>query len=109
MRRTNNALRLRVYLGEADEMEGRPAWEAVIQAARDKGLAGATVYRGLAGYGAHSLVHTATVLRLAEDLPLVVELADEAANVEAFVHWLEARLTEGAYTLEPVELVLFRD
>ncbi|MFU8858380.1 MAG: DUF190 domain-containing protein [Deferrisomatales bacterium] len=99
---------LRVFVGEADRWEGRPLYEAVVLKAREAGLAGATVLRGLMGYGAHSRLHTAKVLRLSEDLPIVVEVVDTEEKLTAFLPWLDEAVGEGMVTLERVRVLRYR-
>jgi PII-like signaling protein len=94
---------LRIYIGEADRHAGRPLHQWLLQAAHEAGLAGATVLRGLEGYGASRHLHQASILRLAEDLPLVVEFVDEEARLRAFLPRL-AGAVKGPVTLERVEL-----
>lgn len=104
-----SARRLRVYLGESDRYQGVPAYEALVRKARDLGLAGATVLRGIMGYGAHSQIHTARLLELSSDLPVVVEIVDRADRLETFLPYLDALLTQGALvTVEEVEVFLRR-
>lgn len=101
--------RVRIYIGERDkDPHGKPLYEAIVHEARRRGLAGATVFKGVAGFGANSLVHTAKILRLSEDLPLVVEIVDEPAKVEAFLPWLDTEIKEGLVTVETVEVVVYR-
>ena len=76
---------IRIFIGESDRWEGMPLYEAIVQRAREKGLAGSTVLRGVEGFGAHSLVHTARVLRLSEDLPILIEIVDRKEKIEAFL------------------------
>ena len=90
---------LRIFIGESDRHEGKPLFEAIVQLARKRGLAGATVLRGLEGFGAHSRVHTAKLLRLSEDLPIVIELVDKPDRIEAFLPDLDAMVVEGMITL----------
>jgi PII-like signaling protein len=99
---------LRVFVGESDRWEGRPLYEAIVLRARERGLAGATVLRGLAGFGAHSRIHTASVLRLSEDLPIVVEIADTPDRIAAFLPELDAMVREGMVTVEEVHIVAYR-
>jgi len=99
---------LRVFVGESDRHEGRPLHEWLVEKARERGLAGATVLRGLAGYGAHSRLHTAKVLRLSADLPLVVEIVDSEEKIEAFMPLVDAAVGEGLATLERVQIRLYR-
>jgi PII-like signaling protein len=99
---------LRIFIGESDRHEGKPLFEAIVQLARKRGLAGATVLRGLEGFGAHSRVHTAKLLRLSEDLPIVIELVDKPERIEAFLPDLDAMVVEGMITLEKVRIIKYR-
>ncbi|MDF1555143.1 MAG: DUF190 domain-containing protein [Deferrisomatales bacterium] len=99
---------LRIFIGESDRHGGRPLYEAIVLAARERGLAGATVLRGVLGYGAHSQLHAAKVLALSEDLPLVVEIVDREERLQAFLPWLEAAVGEGLVTLERVQVLRHR-
>jgi PII-like signaling protein len=99
---------LRVFVGESDRWEGRPLHEAIVARARAAGLAGATAWKGFMGFGAHSRVHTASVLRLSEDLPVVIEIVDAAEKIEAFLPELDAMVLEGLVTLERAEVILYR-
>ena len=104
-----NAQRLCIYLGERDKSaEGRPLAEAIVHQAHQRGLAGATVFKGISGFGANSRVHTAKILRLSEDLPLLVEIVDLPDRIAAFIPWLEDVIGEGLVTLEDVRVVLSR-
>jgi PII-like signaling protein len=107
MRITGQGLLLRIFLGEADRFEGRPLHETLVQKARAMGLAGATVIRGVEGYGAHSRLHTAKVLRLSEDLPIVVEIVDREERIRAFIPVCDGMLKDGLITLEPVEILRY--
>lgn len=100
--------RLRVYLGESDKHEGKPLYEWLVLKARETGLAGATVLRGIEGFGAHSRLHTAKILRLSEDLPIVVEIVDAREKIEAFVPAVDAAIQEGLVTVEPVQVRFYR-
>jgi uncharacterized protein len=99
------SVQLRVYLGEGDRWEGRPLFEAIVLLARERGLAGATVLRSPLGYGAASRLHTASILRLSEDLPMVVEVVDDEAKIRAFLPELERMMDGGLVTLNPVEVL----
>ena len=99
---------LRIFIGESDRWEGHPLHEAIVAKARTRGLAGATVWKGYMGFGAHSRVHTASVLRLSEDLPIVIEIVDAADKIEAFLPELDAMVQEGLVTLERAEVFLYR-
>jgi PII-like signaling protein len=99
---------LRIFIGESDRWEKRPLYEAIVLAAREADLAGATVLRGLMGYGRHSRVHTAKILRLSEDLPIVIEIADRTDKIEAFLPTVDRMVTEGLVTLETVRVLKYR-
>ncbi len=99
---------LRIFIGESDRYDGRPLYESIVLAARAQGLAGATVLRGVLGYGAHSRLHAAKVLRLSEDLPLVVEIVDSEERLQEFLPWLEEAVGEGLVTLEKVRVFRYR-
>jgi PII-like signaling protein len=100
---------LRVFVGEADRWHGRPLYEAIVEEARKSGLAGATVWKGSLGFGAHSRMHTAKILRLSEDLPVIIEIVDAAEKVEAFVRdHLDQMVQEGLVTLERAEVIMYR-
>lgn len=99
---------LRVFVGEDDRWHGRPLYEAIIEAARRQGLAGATAWRGFMGFGAHSRVHTTSVLRLSEDLPVIIEIVDAAEKIAAFVPVLDEMVSEGLVTIERAEVLLYR-
>lgn len=99
---------LRIFVGEADRWHGRSLYEAIVLRAREAGLAGATVLRGLMGYGAKSRIHTAKVLRLSEDLPIVIEIADRADRIEAFLPVLDEMVADGLVTLERVQVITYR-
>lgn len=99
---------LRIFIGESDKHTGRPLYEAIVQEARRAGLAGATVLRGTLGFGAHSRIHTTKVLRLSEDLPMVVEIVDEPAAIEAFLPTLDGMIEEGMVTREKVRIIAYR-
>lgn len=108
MKLSEEGLLLRIYVGESDRWHDRLLYEAIVLRAREMGLAGATVLRGLAGFGASSRIHTAKLLRLSEDLPVVIEIADEAERIERFLPVLDEMITEGLVTLERVRVILYR-
>lgn len=99
---------LRIFIGENDRHEGMPLFEWIVREARRNGLAGATVLRGLEGFGAHSRLHTAKVLRLSVDLPIVIEIVDTREKIEAFVPVIDDAIDEGMATLEKVEIRFYR-
>ncbi len=98
---------VRVYIGESDRWHGQPLYAAIVRRAREAGLAGATTLRGIEGYGAHSRLHTTRILRLSEDLPMVVELVDRADRIEAFLPVLGEMVSEGLVVLLDVEVVKY--
>jgi PII-like signaling protein len=99
---------MRIYIGESDRWEGRPLYEAIVRAAREQGLAGATALRGIEGFGATSRIHTVKILRLSEDLPIVVEIADRPEQIAAFMPTIDKMVREGMVTLENVQVVVYR-
>ena len=99
---------LRIFIGESDRHEGKPLHEAIVLKARELHLAGATVLRGAMGFGASSRIHTSKILRLSEDLPLVIEIVDEEAKIDAFLPQLDAIMGGGLVTLEKVRVLHYR-
>jgi uncharacterized protein len=99
---------LRVFVGESDRHGRHPLYESIVLKAREEGLAGATVLRGLMGFGKHSILHTAKILRLSEDLPMVVEIVDSLEKVEKFVPLLDEMITDGLFTLERVKVIHYK-
>jgi hypothetical protein len=100
-----DSLLVRVYIGESDRAEHRPLYEAIVLKAREAGLAGATVLRGAMGFGASSHLHTAKVLRLSIDLPLIIELVDSEDKINAFIPTLQKLVGGGMITLEKIRVV----
>ncbi len=103
-----DGLLLRVFIGESDHWQGKPLYEAIMLRARERGLAGCTVVRALAGFGAKSRIHTARIERLSMDLPIIVEIIDTPDRVRAFLPDVEAMVADGLATLEPVEVHFYR-
>jgi hypothetical protein len=99
---------LRIFIGESDKHEGKPLYQWIVFKAREHGLAGATVLRGMMGYGAHSRLHTFKVERLSLDLPMVIEVVDAREKIEAFLALIDDNVTEGLATIERVEVRLYR-
>lgn len=95
---------LRIYIGERDKYKHIPLYEALVELFRKDGFAGATVLRGVAGFGAHSMYHTDRLLRLSTDLPMVIEVVDERARVEAILPAVEDMMDGGMITLEKVQV-----
>jgi PII-like signaling protein len=107
MNQTDSRL-LRIFIGESDTYEGRPLYEAIVLALRREGLAGATVLRGIEGFGKSSRVHTAHVLRLSEDLPIVIECVDTSEKIEAILPTLDTMIGDGLVTMERVDVRVYR-
>jgi len=99
---------LRIFIGESDKHGHIPLYEAIVLKARESGLAGATVLRGVMGFGRHSIMHTAKILRLSEDLPLIIEIVDSLGKIEAFLPILDGMVPEGLVTLEQVRVIHYR-
>ena len=99
---------LRIFIGESDRAEGQPLYKAIVSKARSMGLAGATVLRGMAGFGAHSRMHTAKILRLSEDLPIVIEIVDHEERIQEFLPELDSMVKEGLITLERIHIIAYR-
>lgn len=99
---------LRVYIGETDRWHGKPLFQAIVEMLRREGIAGATVLRGIEGFGAHSRIHTARILRLSEDLPLVIDVVDTAERIERVMPLLDEMVDEGLITVIDVDIVTYR-
>ena len=99
---------LRIFIGENDKHGRVPLYEWIVRKAREQGLAGATVLRGITGFGAKSHLHTAKVLRLSVDLPIVIEIVDTKEKIEAFLPTIDESIPEGLATLEKVEIRFYR-
>jgi len=99
---------LRIFIGESDKYEGKPLYEWIVTQARSQGLAGATVLRGIMGFGAASRIHTARIMRLSIDLPIIIEIVDTREKLEAFMPLIDAAIGEGLATLEKAEVWFYR-
>ena len=99
---------LRIFVGESDKHDGKPLYEWIVLTAREHGLAGATVLRGIEGFGAHSRLHTAKILRLSEDLPIIIEIVDTREKIEAFMPIVDDAIEEGLATVEDVHVHFYR-
>ncbi len=99
---------LRIFIGESDKHEGMPLYEWIVKKAREQGLAGATVIRGIEGFGAHSRIHTAKILRLSVDLPIVIEIIDTLSKIEDFLPAIDKAIPEGLATIEKVKIRFYR-
>jgi hypothetical protein len=104
---SKKAMRLRIYIGEDDRHGSQPLYQAIVRRARSQHLAGATVLRGPMGYGQSSRLHTAKILRLSEDLPIVIEIIDSADKINAFLTKLDQMNINGLMTLDPVQVLRY--
>lgn len=108
MRLPKDGTLLRIFIGEKDQWDGKPLYEAIVALARKEGLAGATVLKGFLGFGAKSHLHTTKLLRLSEDLPIVVEIVDTEVHIQNFMPHLDTMVQEGLVTLEKANVVMYR-
>jgi PII-like signaling protein len=99
---------LRIFIGESDKWHGKPTYEAIVMKARELHLAGATVLRGPMGFGAHSRLHTTKILRLSEDLPMIVEIVDSKQKIDELLPYIDEMVKEGLVTLEKVHVIKYR-
>jgi uncharacterized protein len=99
---------VRIFIGESDTWHGKPLYQAIVQRARGDGLAGATVIRGIEGFGSSSRLHTSRILRLSEDLPVVIEIVDTAERIDAVLPLLDEMVSEGMVTVERVDVIAYR-
>ncbi|WP_319466592.1 DUF190 domain-containing protein [uncultured Pseudodesulfovibrio sp.] len=108
MKLLEKAERIRIYIGEDDKHKGRPLADVIVEQSRKLGLAGATVFRGMSGFGANSRIHTNKILRLSEDMPIVVEIVEHPERLEVLLETLDGMLKEGMITKEPVDVIAYR-
>jgi len=108
MKIEGQALLARIYIGERDQWNGQPLHEAIVEMLRERKIAGATVIRGYAGFGAKAHLHTTRILRLSEDLPMLIEVVDEEGRLRAVLPELDAMVSDGLITVERVEVVAYR-
>ena len=99
---------LRIFIGEADKWEGQPLYEAIVLLAKKTGMAGATALKGFLGFGCKSHLHTTKLLRLSEDLPIIIEIVDSEEKIEKFLPLLDPMIQEGLVTLEKANVLLYR-
>lgn len=99
---------LRIFIGESSKYEGKPLYEWLVIKAKEHGLAGATVFRGLMGFGANSRIRTSKILRLSLDLPIIVEIVETPEKIKKFLSCVETVIKEGLITLEKVEVHIYR-
>ena len=108
MKRPGAGKLLRIFVGESDRHGSQPVYMAIVEEARKRGLAGATVFKGIEGFGGHSVVHAARVFDLATDLPVLVEIVDSEERIRAFLPALDGMIDEGLVTLETVEVIHYK-
>lgn len=99
---------LRIFIGESDKCDGKPLHEAIVTEARKRDMAGATVLKGMLGFGVHSRIHSAKIFAISEDLPVVVEIVDSPERIEAFLPDLNKMVGEGLITVEKVRVIAYR-
>jgi uncharacterized protein len=108
MKLPEQGMLLRIFVGETDKYQGKPLYEWIVLKARELNMAGATVVRGILGFGADSRLHSAKVLRLSEDLPVIIELVDTEENLNKLLPLLDDAVLEGLITLEKVRVIKYR-
>jgi PII-like signaling protein len=108
MKIEGTGLLLRMYIGESDQWHGKPLYQAIVELARERGLAGATVLRGIEGFGAKAHLHTSRILRMSEDLPVLIEIVDQEDRLRAMLPEFDAMIGDGLITLERVEVLAYR-
>lgn len=101
------AKRLRIYIGESDRYKGRPLFQALVEKAKELDMAGATVFRGMMGYGANSRIHTARIVELSSDLPILVEIIDSDEYIQKLLPYLDEMVQEGLVTLDDIEVIKY--
>lgn len=104
---TGRAKRLRIYLGESDRWKGKPLYQALVETAKKLDMAGATVFRGIVGYGANSRIHTANILDLSSDLPITVEIIDSDEYIGKLIPYLDEMVKEGMVTIEDISIIQY--
>ena len=103
-----NGCLLRIFIGESEKVGGKPLYQQLVEKARTNGLAGATVWRGMMGYGANSCIHTSKILRLSQDLPVIVEIVDAREKLETFLVEIDSMIKGGLATLEKAQVHFYR-
>lgn len=107
MKRESTAILLRIYIGESYRYKGKPLYTYIVEMLKAEGIAGATVFRGIMGFGKRSLIHTTSILRLSTDLPILIEVADLEENIEKIKPKLDEVITQGLITEEKVKIVFY--
>lgn len=105
---TDNGHLLRIFIGERDKHDGKPLYEWILRTAKERGLAGGTVIRAMEGFGAHSSIHTAKILDLSTDLPIIIEIVDDPEKIEDFLSVVDSVIEEGLATVEAVHIRFYR-
>jgi PII-like signaling protein len=108
MKLPEEGMLLRIFIGESDSFKGKPLYEQIVLKARELNLAGATVIHGTMGFGAGSRIHTSKIVRLSEDLPIIVELVDTEEKLNSLMPFLDETVEEGLITMERVKVVKYR-
>jgi uncharacterized protein len=108
MRIEGQGLLVRIYIGESDQWHSQPLYSAIVRLLRERGIAGATVLRGVEGFGAKSHLHTTRILQLSQDLPVLIEVVDEEERLRAILPELDGMVRDGLITLEKVEVIAYR-
>lgn len=104
---TGNAKRLRIYIGEADQWNGKSLYHAIVLKAKELDMAGATVFRGVMGYGANSRIHTAKIVDLSSDLPILIEIVDSEEYISKLLPYLDEMVKEGMVTIDDIEIIKY--
>lgn len=108
MRIEGQGLLVRIYIGESDQWHGKPLYQAIVAFLRDRGIAGATVLRGIEGFGAKAHLHTSRILQLSQDLPVLIEVVDQEDRLRSVLPELDGMVGDGLITLERVEVIAYR-
>ncbi|HEV3153957.1 MAG TPA: DUF190 domain-containing protein [Candidatus Baltobacteraceae bacterium] len=108
MKPSTTAKLLRIFVGESDRHGGQPLYIAIVEQARHAGLSGATVFKGIEGFGGHSVVHAARIFDLSTDLPILIEIVDEEPKIRGFIATIDGMIREGLITLETVEMIAYK-
>lgn len=104
---TSSAKRLRIYIGETDSYKGRALYQVLVEKAKELDLAGATAFRGLMGYGANSRIHTAKIMDLSSDLPMIVEIIDSEEYIKKLLPYIDEMVQEGLVTIDDIEVIKY--
>lgn len=108
MKLSEEALLLRIFIGESDKYHGKPLYESIMMKARELNLAGTTVIRGILGFGAHSRIHTMKLLALSQDLPIIIEIVDTEENINKILPFIDENVLEGLVTMEKIKVIKYR-